>query len=201
MPSLNLLIADKYATFALAEVEDDDALKTAVATSLTAATYSGATLNGALANPGPAVMRLPQYVRVATSALAACYNITDPIVFTGTLDGAVVTDSITLTDTDGNEAIDGDQAFDTVVSIAVPAQLKATGQFTFGVTDIVFSNKRPGIQIEFGAAGNIVVEFFDGSTETIVGLEGAKKEGLIKRIVDASTTADPLTVWRGRSHV
>ena len=197
----NLLIPDKFATFTLAQLEDDNALLTATATSLTAVTYAVATLDGALANPGPAVMRFPQRVRVETSTEAAAYNTTDAIVFTGTDDsGAAVTESITLANAGGNEVQDGAQGFLGMVSIAIPAQLKNSGQFTIGVTDIQFSKERPGLQVEFGAAGNIVVEFFDGSVETVVGLEGAKKEGLIKRVVDTSTTADPITVWRGRSH-
>lgn len=192
----------KMATFTLAQLEDADALVTSVATSLTAVTYQVATMDGALANPGPAVMRLPQRVRIATTAVAACYNTTAPVVFTGTDDtGATVTESITLANAGGNEVRDGSQQFAGMVSIAVPAQLKNTGAFEFGVTDLAFSAERPCVDILIGANGNVVVELEDGTTETIAALASDRLPGIVLRIVDTNTTCDPITAFVGRSHV
>lgn len=149
---------------------DTDALKTSVATDDAAAhTYSGAALDGAAANPGPAVLSPPRFFSVSTTTDAATYNTTDPIVVTGTYDGQVVTEELTLTQAGGNEYLVGDQPFDTIESVYVPIQLTTNGAFTFGL-DGYAAGKVNGQQqffrqIRANAAGNVKLGFRDGTTD------------------------------------
>lgn len=149
---------------------DTDALKTSVATDNVAAhTYSGAALNGAAANPGPAVLSPPRFFSVSTTADVATYNTTDPIIVTGTYDGQTVTEELTLTQAGGNEYLVGDQPFDTIVSVYVPVQLTANGAFTFGL-DGLAAGKVNGQQqffraVRANAAGNVKLGYRDGSTD------------------------------------
>ncbi len=124
-----LLKGRHTAYVAAGDAADADAIKTSIATSTGSASYSGAALNGAKGGT-PATARA---VTVTTTAATAAYNITDPIVFTGTdLDGDAWTESLYLTATNGGETIEGVWSLGSVTSVVVPAQLLATGAFTFG---------------------------------------------------------------------
>lgn len=178
---------------------DADGIKTTVATSLTAATYSGAALNGALANPGPAVIDLPMNVSVTTTSDAATYNTTSPIVVTGTdFDGNTITDSLLLTQANGNETISGTKGFATVVSIAVPAQLTVDGAFTFGVLDTVLTTPlgraRRCENGHASTAGNLAIIDDGGKASTVPLAAGGQLDAFVQKIVWASTTALPLVV-------
>lgn len=200
MPSMNLLIPQKYATFTLAQLQDVDAIKTAIATSTSAQVYSGVALNGAAASGGTATARLPQAFCAKLSSAAGQY-VTEAIVATGTDEnGAAATASVTPTTTDGNETIISTAGLVTATSIAVPAQTGTGGQFEFGFSDLVFGASWPCVQVMIGADGNIVVTFEDETAETITTLESQKLEGIIRRITRASTTVDPLTAFVARSH-
>lgn len=181
-------------TYTFAAIADADGLKTSIATSTSVATYSGATLNGALANPGPATIPLTMNVSVTTTSQSNTYNITSPIVVTGTnAAGATITDSLTLTTDDGNETVAGTKAFATVTSIAVPAQSNTSGAFTFGVQNIVFDEAAR--EVRGGSAGNIVVGYDGSTTDTIPCLAGEHHKVFAKRIVSSGTTALPVTVY------
>jgi hypothetical protein len=181
-----------------AALVDADGIKTLVATVATAASYTGAALNGAYANPGPAYPTpgthtgLAQYPTVTTtSETPDTYNITDPIVFTGTYGGEVATSSATLVAVKGGEAIIGDHPLDSVVSIAVPAQLGTAGEFTFGFTDLA-ARKANGIiypwrKVRAGGAGNVGLKFECQDVDTLAMLEGEKDDLLITRVVAATT--------------
>jgi hypothetical protein len=137
---MHYIASRRTTTFATAaELADVDAFKTSVATATSAAVYSGATLNGAKANPGPVTdekMRVAAYPSVTSSAQASTYNTTDPIVWTGTRGGEVVTVETLLTDANGDETIVGASPLDTLVSIAVPAMLGASGALEFGFSGL-----------------------------------------------------------------
>lgn len=201
--SSHLQRAHRMGEYTLAELEDQDAIKTLVATSLTAQSYSGAALNGARANPGPATARIfPQAVSVTTTTDAATYNTTDAITITGTDENdATLTDTLLLTQAGGNETVVGTKGFKTVTTIAIPAQLTTNGAFEFGFSDIVLSAERPGIMVRHGSAGNIVLGFDGGFTDVIVGAVTEKHEALIRRVVRANSTSDPITVYQGRGAV
>jgi len=192
--------ATRHNTFTVAQLRDVDALVTAVATTAGAVTYTGASLDGALANPGPGIMRQPQLVSVTTSAVGAQYTLTD-ITVTGTLYGETQTDTITLTAAGGGEYLQTTKPFDTVVSIARLAMAGAGGQFEFGVHDLAFNHDHPCRQVRHGSAGNIALEFTgDGSApylDTTPGIEGERHDSLILRLYGdaAVTTSDPVTVY------
>lgn len=190
-------------TLSYDDIDDVDAIKTAIATSTSVASYSGAALNGAL-GASTKMHRLS----VTTSAVAACYNTTDPIEFTCYDQfGHARTLYVTLTQAGGNETVeatlaDGSDAGSLYTEqIDVPAQLKATGQFEFGVTDVVFDE--PARQLRCGSAGDIVVEYeqlYDGSTavsDTLSGVEGERHDVYAKKILDAAAATDafPITAY------
>ena len=176
---------------------DADGIKLSVATSLTAVTYSAATLDGVLGNPGPAVVaKLPMNVSIATTSDAATYNVTNPIVVTGTSgNGQVQTENIYLTATNGNETVVGLLGFATVVSVAFPAQLTTNGAFTVGVLDTVLSP--PGRRIRGGAtAGGVSLVFDDGTADVHPFVEGEHLDVWVSKVVWATTTSTTFTVYR-----
>jgi len=174
-----------------AVITDADGIKTAIATNVAAQSYTGAALNGAIANPGPALVYM-RIVSVTTTASPATYNTTDPIIFTGTNQGAAArTANLLLTQAGGGETIYSVVGFDLVSQIDVPAQLGGGGQFEFGVFDILPDDPLCGVVSSVG--GNVNVVYEDGRGD-IIPLAAAHREALpICRIVSASTTAFPLT--------
>lgn len=124
-----LLKGRHTAYVAAGDAADADAIKTTIATSTGSASYSGAALNGAKGGT-PAT---PRAVTVTTTAATAAYDVSAPIVFTGTdADGDAWSESLYLTATNGGETVEGAWSFGSVTSIDVPAQLLGTGAFTFG---------------------------------------------------------------------
>jgi len=205
--SLFAAISSARYTLRYADIDDADAVVTTLATSLTAATVTAAGLNGTLANPGPALTKMHR-LSVTTTAEAACYNTTDPIIATCTDQvGATRLLYATLVTAGGNETIEftladgSDAGALSVISYAIPAQLKNSGAFTFGVTDVVFD--AAARQLRCGAAGSIVVEYEAESaagtaiTDTLTGIEGERHDVFVKKILDsaAATDAFPITAY------
>ncbi len=126
--------AKRTKTYASADLLDADGIKTSIATVAAPVTYVVANFNGAAIATG--VLDLPRSVSVTTSASVGSYAIASPIVVTGKRGGETVTENLALTATGGNETIYGTQAFDSIASIAIPAQANTSGAFTFGVADI-----------------------------------------------------------------
>jgi hypothetical protein len=127
-------------TFATAAaLADTDAFKASFASPTSATTYSVATLDGALANPGPVTdlkMKVARYPSVTTNASPATFNTTDPIIWTGTRGGVEVTVQTLLTQAGGNETIIGTTPLDTLTSVYVPAQLGGGGLMELGFSGI-----------------------------------------------------------------
>ena len=181
-----------------AALVDDDGIMTLRATATTAESVTGVDLDGAYANPGPAYPApaghtgVAQYPTVTTTLeVPDVYNITDPIVFTGTYGGKTATSSCTLTAVKGNETIIGDNPLDSVVSVAIPAQLTTDGEFTFGFTDLA-ARKSSGVvypwrKVRAGAAGNVAIYYPGGDTDVLAMAEAEQDEILITRIVAATT--------------
>lgn len=166
---------------------DDDAIKTSIATVAAPATYSGGALNGAYGGTFP----LPQTVSVTTSSSVGSY-ILGAIVFTGTdQDGSVITESLTLTAVNGNETIKGTTAFATITSIVVPAQFDTSGTFKFGVFHLLL--KSPMRKIRASAAGNLVLGFQDGNTDTLPCTAGEQQSVLALKVL--GTTSIGFTVY------
>lgn len=175
-----------------ADLADADGIKTSVATDDEAASYSGAALNGAFANPGPAEFDPPRFFSVSTTTDAATYNTTDPIVVTGTYGGEDVTEEIMLTQAGGNETVIGNQPFDSISQIDVPAQLTTDGAFTFGVSGIAAKKKygkiHPFRQVRAIGAGNLKLGFTGGFTDTLVLADAEKDQVEPLRVYAVGTT-------------
>lgn len=111
---------------------DPDGLKTSIATSTSAHTYSGAALNGALAGT---TFDPPRRVTVTRTSAAGAYTTTD-ITATGTdADAAALSADMTPPDANGGDTLQthGWERFATVTSFDVPAQASTAGALTLGV--------------------------------------------------------------------
>lgn len=198
--------------FTQAAVIDDNGIKTAIATATSAVVYSGADLNGAFISISD--WRLPRGLSVKTSASVGSFNTTDPIVYTG-VDwfGDVATATAYLTSANGNEVVATPEGLCGVTSIAVPEQNDTSGQFEFGVRDIVLDQQNSagryvlhGRELVWGADGDILVGLIGDSLvadptvasryrETLTGVESQSLPFFFTRVYGlASTTAWPLTI-------
>lgn len=180
-----------YTFAAAADLADADGIKTLVATALTAASYDGADFNGAL-GAGPIAFAPPRYPSVTTTADAATYNTTDPIVFTGTRGGRPATVEILLTQAGGNETVIATEPLDTLETIDVPAQLTVNGEFTFGWSGIACKKhadvEHPFRQVRAMGAGNLHVGYIGGAEDTFAMTDGEKDAIEVRRIYATNTT-------------
>lgn len=187
-------------------VRDDDAIVTSVATDNVAThDYTGATLDGALANPGPAVLWLPRTVSVTTQGSPATYNIVDPIVVTGTDEfGIAQVGYLIMTNAGGGERVRATNAAGTrvllwtsVTNIHTPIQLGAGGFFEFGVEDIACGTRVTFRSFVADANGNIGFQYEDGTADSVPVLAGAEPLELsgVSLVLGATTTAVPLHVF------
>jgi hypothetical protein len=191
----------KVVSTTAAGLTDADGIKASIVTAVVASNYVGAALDGAVQAAG---FGFPRYPTVASTANAATYNTTDPIVVTGTRSGVVSAVSLMLTAAGGGETITGATPLDTVTAIDVPAQLlAAVGAFTFGVVDMgcrcevnagALGQEIPYREVKVGGAGNLVVGFGDATTCTIPCVADEREPILVHRIYGTSTTT-PITVY------
>jgi hypothetical protein len=123
-------------TFASTELSDVDGVKTSAATIASETTYLPAVMDGAGIDTSGQLLKCARTVTVTLAAGTGAYNDEDPIVVSGTYGGEVVTQEFTPSDADGSEILYGDQPFDTLTSIVIPAQDDTDGAFSFGVGDI-----------------------------------------------------------------
>lgn len=170
-----------------------NAIKTSIATAITAQSYSTVGLNGAI---GQSQFALPQTVSVTTSSHSGSYIITSPIVVTG-LDpyGNTITENLTLTQVNGNETIQGVKSFAQVTKIDVPPMTDTSGAFTFGVGDVLLPSGTFFRKLRSNSAGDIKVGFQDGTTDTIHLLAGETVNVLANRIYSTGTSATALTAF------
>lgn len=184
LPSRSSLEASPK-TKTITALADDDAIKTSIATSASPASYSGGALNGVMAGVNQAP--LAWILTVTTSTHAATYNTAAPIVITGKdVDGNTITDSISLTQANGNETVAGTKAFAQVTQIDVPAQTDALGTFKFGVRDLVLVGCR---QIRCTVGAILKVGFEDSTTDVWpAAVEGERFDVDVKKVFSTGTT-------------
>lgn len=201
MRGTELYSSPRKITLTTDQLADVDAIKTAIATSASAAEYTDTDLDGALASAGVVGLDPPRFVSITTSSSASSYSIASPIVVTGTRGGVVVTESLSLTDEDGGETIVGDQPFDAITSISVPAQDDTSGQFEFGVSGIAARVNEAREQVPYrgirvGATGGAVKLGFEGGYEDTSTYPADDFDSVqFIRLYGAGTTATPVTLY------
>lgn len=180
MDASSLITSERSLTFATAAAfKDVDAIKTSVATSTMAATYTGAALNGALGDDQFGSYPYGRRLSVTLSDAAGAYNDEDAIEIDAIVlvaDGLIFrAEEQTLTATpstaDGDETLlFDDVCVVQVLEIRAPAQDDTDGAFEFGVADIIAPPHvgfTVGREIKALGDGTIHVEYRDGSEDTI----------------------------------
>lgn len=192
-------------TFTTAGLLDADGIKTALATTTAAITYSGATLNGAYVTAGVATPApnghtdVDQYPVITLSSSAGAYTNGAVVQYVGTYNGEAVTRTATIVGANGGASFIADGPMRTVTSIICPAQASTAGSLTHGFTDLC----RPiidGVKVAFNflratGAGNIAVKQVGGYSEVMAFAAAERAEPLnVERIVQATTTVSGFRV-------
>lgn len=163
--------AHRTVSIAAADLNDTDAVLTALASDNTPASLALSDLDGAgiVDQTVGGLQPLPRTLTVSTTASAATYNTSDPIVIRGRRGGKEVFEEFLLTDAGGNETIRGKQAFDTVIgnadgdpAVFVPLQLDAGGDISIGFGDICCPLGQLFAGVELHALGTLNVQYGDG---------------------------------------
>jgi hypothetical protein len=172
--------------------------------SLTSATAVHASIAGAaspqvvttaLTNPVPAATiqanksPIGRIVTVTTSTSAASYNVGAGNALTvkgADANGVAISDTLTLTAAGGNETVATSKAFVTVTEIDIPTQPNTSGAFTFGVSDLVFSD--PPREIRAAGTGALGLTFADGGTDTIPLVLAGDRLSYAPTKINAATT-------------
>jgi hypothetical protein len=152
-------------TVAAGAIADADGLKTSIATSADAVTYSGTPaaagdFNGALAAKFLKGQMPARTVSITAASATGSYS-TNPVVVTGTRNGVEVTESLTPTNANGGWTVRGRQPFDAgaALSFAFPAQVDANGHWTIGLEDMYAPAGQVFRTIDVSDAGNLQLEF------------------------------------------
>lgn len=193
-------------TYAAAELDDIDGLKTSIATSTTPVVYDADDFDGAaVANSGLGWAKFPRTVTISRSSSASSYT-TDDIVITGKRGGRVVAETLTPANANGGDILRGTQAWDAPPSIAIPAQADTNGAFQIGVQDIC----TPGESDRFtmvvfrGTAGQLNLQYGDdpatASTDSFAAPADQHEVAGFSRVLTspdlAAPTAQDLTVFQ-----
>lgn len=170
-----------------------DEIKKAVATSIAAQTYVGAALDGTWGRPPFSTVgtrAAKRRLTVTTSAAALAYNVTDPIVFYGAGDAAGA--AVYLTNTNGNETVQTTHWLENVAAVYVPAQLLGTGQFQFGIGDVVFEEGEVA-RIYAGAAGTYKIQTVGGDRDLVMAVGEYADLAIVG--VQRSNATFPLSIY------
>jgi hypothetical protein len=195
-------LARRTMTLAAADLADPDGIKTTVSTSLTAVSYSGAALNGALVFSNVAEPRFGGFLELASFPTATLSNTVgaffaaSKVRWIGTYGGVAVTREASISTANGNETITGDGPMDTVTSVTVEAQQDTDGTFTFGFSGACPRRANGRVRswwLVGGGAGNIVAGYANGQSDTLVSAAGREHPVLVSRIL--ATTAVPVTIY------
>lgn len=192
--------ARRTKTYAAAAVQDNDGIKTSFATVAAPVLVVEADFNGAAVTAGSGVLDLPRTITITRSNNANQFSV-DPIVITGFRGGVQVTETWTPANDDGNDIFRGTQAFDRVVSIALPTQGGTGGTFLIGVQDICAPAGGSFTGVHLDAAGPLNVGYGTGgtTTDTITAVAGTVYPIAASRIRTSTALSTPtvaaLTVY------
>ena len=177
-------------TFTKSSITSANALVTSLATSASPSVISGAGLNGTIgANVftyGTYAIKTCQSVTVTTSTHTGSYNLVAITVAGLDAKGNAITDTLTLTQVNGNETLKTSKGFTQVTSITVPAMVDALGAFTFGVTDLFFA--QPPRWVIATAADSVIHMKFGSLGEDLPALTKGVAMPIQPSWIDASAT-------------
>lgn len=162
-------------------------IKTSIATSTSPVTYTLTDLNGRVGQAA-FVVAIPfvtlRALTVTSSAMANAYNTTNPIVFTGfNSRGHPDTAEVLLTQSGGGQTVQSLGALAQVTSIAVPAQLLATGALQFGLGDLVFDPA--ATRLVATTVGAYTIRSGAGTSRTLTLAAGQVLDVRIQRVLAA----------------
>lgn len=188
--------ARRTVTFAAGDLDDDDGLEPAFATSTSIVTLVPADYNGAAVSSSKWI-KLPRTITITLSSSVGSYS-TDGIVLTGTRHGADVTETLTPTSADGGEQLRGTQAFDYPPTIVFPAQVDTSGQFEIGCGNICtpqVGERFHGVRLR--AAGQINAQYGEESgspTDSFASDSGVLEPIAPTRILTSDALGTPTAV-------
>ncbi len=194
--------ARRTVTFASGALLDADGIKTSFATSTSPVTLVPSNFNGAeISSSSGAMLKLPRTVTLNRSNNANQFSV-EPIVIAGWRGGVAVTELLTPANDDGNDTLAGTQPFDSISSVAIPAQGGTSGAFTIGVRDICAHAGDTFAGVEVAAAGTLHVAYGDSAGSAVDALPIASGQiGVVKPIAptkiltDGSKTTVGVTVY------
>lgn len=151
-------------TFASADLNDLDGVKTSAATATSETTYLPAVMDGAGITDG----LLDKAARTVTATLTNSVGsyVVEAIVVTGRYGGSVVTDSLTPSTADGSETLYGTQPFDEITSIVIPAQNDTSGAISFGTGDICARKGDSFGAVRCDTSVDLHVQYGEGSSSS-----------------------------------
>lgn len=190
-------VARRSVTFASAELADVDGLLGATASDDAPVELGPADFSGAAVNDGGASwVKLPRTITVSRSSSAGSYS-TDPIVLTGRRGGATVTEELTPADADGDDVLRGSQLFDAPPTIAIPAQVDASGSFQFGVGDIGTPSGDMTVGVKAHTAGTVHLEYIGGQVDALVAAAHLREDVAAAKVLTgpSQTTGIAVTVY------
>ena len=162
--------ANRTVSYATAELDDDNGLLTAVATSTSQVVYAPGDYDGAAVDSTGTYWEnaagdraLPRTITITRSNSVGSYT-TDDITLSGYRGGAAVTETLTPADADGGDQLRGTQAFDDPPTITIPAQVDTSGQFEIGCGNICARFAEVFVGVIFrGTAGQMNVQYGEAS--------------------------------------
>lgn len=151
-------------TYAASGVVVANGVKTSFATVAAPVVLGPADFNGANIAAGGLgfIAGLPRSLTITRSNNAAQFSVA-PIVIVGRRGGKEITETLTPANANGNDTLQTASGFDSITSISLPAQGGTGGTFTIGVQDICAPQGDKFQGIELAAAGNINVQYGEGS--------------------------------------
>jgi hypothetical protein len=161
-------------------------IKTAIATSASAVTYSGAAINGTtaaagIATPSPSGNAgVAQYPIAVASSSAGSYVNGSTIVFTGIRDNKTVYSTATVAGTGGNATFIGDTPLESCSSVAIAAQTDTSGQWTLGWNDVACPMRggcnEPFRVLRPTSTGNVMIVTGPNQNRTVPVVSGGPDE-------------------------
>lgn len=185
------IVAKRSVSFA-GSLNNNNSIKTNVASSASPASYSGAGLDGSYGNGS---LVLPRQISVTLTSHTGSYTLNSKVTLTGTdYSGAVQTEQLTITNANGGITLLSTKYFLTVTQVDIEAQVDTLGQFKVGTRDVLATSAKA---MRCGTAGDIKIEFEDGTTDTIPKVQAGEQIPCMFKILhgDTTTTAQDITIY------